>query len=377
MSRQGRVYGEKNGTWTFVVDVAPIGAPRRQVRRRGFRTKREAQAALTKFLGEAQRGDFVEPDRITCGEWFEQWIESLDLAPASIKSYRNALRLHVEPDIGDGRLQALTTPDIDRCYNRLRDEGRLSARSRRHVHVTLRGCLAVAVRKGLLIRNPADQASPPSERSAKAPELTVWSPAEMRAFLESELVRTDRLYAYWRLLCMAGLRRGEGLGLKWSDLNGDRLSVQRQGINVDGVPTVTDPKTDTSRRQVALDDETVTALRAHRRPQLEERLELGVRADSGYVFTELDGSLVLPSRVTRRFGQLVRDTGAPRIRLHDVRHSHATHLLDAGASSKAVAARLGHSSVSFSLDKYAHATPEGDESAARAVAELGDKSARP
>jgi hypothetical protein len=99
-------------------------------------------------------------------------------------------------------------------------------------------------------------------------------------------------------------------------------------------------------------------------------------ADGGYIFTEPDGSLILPSTVTRRFRQLVRDTGAPRVRLHDLRHSHAVHLLDAGASAKAVAARLGHSSVAFSLSKYAHATREGDERAARAVAALVDHDRR-
>src|SRR5215211_6965319 len=285
MARQGSYTHENNGTWTAAGDVAPIGAPRRQVRRRGFKTKREAVAWFGELQGQTRRGSFVEPDKITCAQWFDRWVESLDLALASIKSYRDTLRLHVVPDIGDGRLQALTTPDVDRCYNRLRDEGRLSNRSIRHVHVTLRGCLAVAARKGLLVRNPADAASPPSERSAKPPEMVTWSPAAMRAFLESEFVQSDRLYAYWRVLCMAGLRRGEGLGLKWSDLKGDRLSVQRQVINVDGTPTVTDPKTDTSRRQVALDPETVAVLRAHRRRQLEERLELGVRSDAGFVFT--------------------------------------------------------------------------------------------
>jgi integrase len=376
MARRGRLKHEKNGTWTLVADVAPVGAPRRQIRRRGFSTKREAQEQLTKLLGETQRGDFVEPDKITCAEWFDRWLEGLDLSPASIRSYTDALRLHVTPDIGAGRLQALTAVDVDRVYNRLRDEGRLSNRTIRGVHVVLRHVLEDAVKKGLLTRNPADQASPPSERSAKAPEMTVWSPAEMRAWLEHELVRSDRLFALWRLVCFTGLRRGELLGLKWSDLDGDRLSVRRQVTLVDQKATVTDTKTPSAHRAVSLDPETVAVLKAHRRRQLEERLELGVRVDGGYVFTELDGSLILPSRITRRFGQLVRDTGAPRIRLHDVRHSHATHLLDAGASSKAVAARLGHSSVTFSLDKYAHATPEGDELAARAVAELVDHNHR-
>jgi integrase len=372
MARRGRIIHEKNGSWTLVADVAPVGAPRKQVRRRGFKTKREAQEQLTKLLGESLRGDFVEPDKITVSAWFARWLESLDLAPATIKSYSDTLRLHVTPDIGSARLQALQTVDVDHVYNRLRAEGRLSIRSIRNVHTVLKGALSAAVKKRLLTVNPADAATPPPESAARPPEMTTWSPAETRNWLEHELVRSDRLHALWRLACMTGLRRGELLGLKWSDLEGDRLSVRRQVVLVNQKPRLTDTKTPNAHRAVALDPETVNVLRAHRRRQLEERLELGVRSDDGLVFAELDGSLILPSRVTWRFSQLVRDTGVPRIRFHDLRHSHATHLLDAGVSSKAVAARLGHSSVNFSLDKYAHATREGDELAARAVAELVD-----
>jgi integrase len=317
----------------------------------------------------ARSGQWRTASRSSC-----QYVATDFLAPNTKRSYRDTLRLHVTPALGAGKLQALTTPDVDRLYARLRDETRLSARTRRYVHVVLRRCLADAVRKNLIVRNPCDQASPPPASAARAPEMKTWNPAEMRGFLEHPVVRGDRLYAAWRLLCMAAVRRGEALGAQWRDLDGNnRLSVRRQVVEVGGKPTVTDVKTPSSRRAIALDGETVAVLAQHRRRQLEERLALGGGyRDDGFMFAELDGTPIAPSRLTKRFQQLVRESCAPRIRLHDVRHSAATHLIASGAHAKAVSSRLGHSSSSFTLDKYGHVLEGLDADAAAAVAALVD-----
>jgi integrase len=370
MSRQGRVSREKNGTWTFVVDVSPAGAPRKQVRRRGFRTRGEAQETLTKLLGERQRGEFVAPDKLTCADWFDRWGESLELAPSTVKSYRLNLRLHVAPDLGAGRLQALTAADVDRCYARLRDEGKLSGRSRKYVHTILRHCLNDAVAKGLLVKNPTDRVTPP--RGTRSPEMKTWTPAQLNTFLEHDAVRSDRLYGLLRLAGTTGARRGELAGLRWSDIEDDRMSIRRQVVGVDGKSTVTDVKTGNSRRSVALDPATVAVLRAHRKIQAEEKLACPGYRDGGYVFAGLDGSLLVPWHISRTFDDLVRTTGLPRMRFHDLRHSHATHLIASGTHAKTVSARLGHASVAFTLDKYGHVLEGMDEDAAANAAALVD-----
>jgi integrase len=374
MSRQGRVYKEKNGTASFVVDVAPRGAPRKQVRRRGFRTQGDARRALNELIHQADHDELVDPSRITFGAWSDRWVESVDLAPATVRSYSDTLRLHAAP-LQHARLQAITTPDIDRLYAGLRAEGRLSLKSQRYVHVVLRNCFGAAMKKGLLTRNPTDAASPVSERSAKAPEMKTWSPAAMSAFLEHEETRTDRLAALWRLACSTGLRRGELCGLRWSDLDGSRLSVRRQVTQVGKQPpTIADTKTDSAHRAVALDDATLAELRAHRARQSAEKLACGPGyRDDGLIFPAPDGAPLAPLFVTWRFNRLVKLTGVPKIRFHDVRHSHATNLLAAGVDAKIVSARLGHSKVAFTMDKYQHVVGGMDEDAAAKAAALIDE----
>ena len=223
----------------------------------------------------------------------------------------------------------------------------------RYAHTIIHKCLADAVREGLLARNPADLAKPPAMSATRAPEMSTWSPEELREFLR--FAEGDRLGVFFRVAGMTGMRLSELCGLKWSDLDGgERLSVQRQVTTTGGTLALANVKTARSRRSVDLDPETVAALGRHRRAQLEERLELGLGSRPEMMFTEPDGSLLSPRRTSARFERLVTAPGTSKIRFHDLRHSHATHLIKAGAHPKVVADRLGHSSSSFTLDRYGH-----------------------
>ncbi|HEV2068562.1 MAG TPA: Arm DNA-binding domain-containing protein [Acidimicrobiales bacterium] len=178
MSRRGVIDRDPNGTWWFRVDGAPAGAPRKQVRRRGFRTKRDAQAALNEVLHDVGKGTFVATDRMSVAEYLDEWVNSLPargLRPRTVASYRDMLRLHVLPTLGAGRLQALTAVDLDRLYCRLLADGHrssgagLSARSVRYIHTIVRKALADAIRKDLVVRNVADLASPLRPRRPRPP----------------------------------------------------------------------------------------------------------------------------------------------------------------------------------------------------------------
>jgi integrase len=172
------------------------------------------------------------------------------------------------------------------------------------------------------------------------------------------------------LAATTGMRRGEVLGLRWKDLDLDagRLSIRQTLVSVAYEPKLSTPK---SRRSVKIDARTVAVLRSWRKRQLEERLESGSSyEESGLVFTREDGSLIHPDRFTQLFNKYVKHSGLPRIRLHDIRHTYATLALKAGVPSKTVSDRLGHATVAFTLDVYAHAIPEFDEEAADKVASL-------
>jgi integrase len=379
MSTQGSVKQDKSGRWCFVVDAPSPDGKRHQLRRRGFKTKKDAQAELTKVLGEVQRGTFVTPVNLTVRAYLEQWVSSLPgqgRRYSTVDSYSKMLIRHVYPSVGAIELQQLRAIDLDGLYARLAEpvEGRpLSKRSIRLVHTVIGKALADAERKGLVQRNAARLASPPSAASTRAPEMQVWTPAQLNTFLAS--VDGSSHTAMLRTAALTGLRRGELCGLRWAavDLDAGRLTVNRTLLAVHGRLVESEPKTARSRRVVDLDPATAATIRDHRRRQREERLEMGVGyQDDGYVFARPDGRPWNPEYVSRVFDRLVAASGLARIRLHDLRHTHTTHLLAAGVNVRIVSERLGHASVAFTLDVYGHVLPGQQASAAAAVAGLVD-----
>jgi integrase len=393
VSRRGRVWQEgrakdapaiRGAPWYFVVDIAPPGAKRRQVFRRGFATKEDAQATLDDLLGNVRGGTYVEPSRATFGEYLRLWLDGLAAKgrrPTTIAGYRAKLIKYVFDDpIAAVPLQQVTAEQLDKLYAQLvtRRDGRpLSLRTVRHVHQIISTALAAAERQDRIAVNPARRASPPSATAARAPEAAVWSPEELRSFLDA--TKDHHHGALFRLAAMTGLRRGELCGLRWADVDLDagRLVVRRTITTVDHEPVEGDVKTARSRRGVDLDEETVRVVRQHQTGQLEQRVLMGAGyTDRDLVFAAPDGAPWNPDSIGRAFARAVARTELPRIRLHDLRHSHATHLLAAGQNPKLVSDRLGHATVGFTLDTYGHVIPGQQADAAAAVARLVDGESR-
>jgi integrase len=341
----------------------------------GFRTKRAAEAAMVEALGRVQAGLFVDPGRLTVGEFLEQWLEAATpgLRASTAAGYVMVLTKRVIPRVGKHRIASLTPGHLTAMYADLLARGGrfgrpLSPRSVQYTHTVVGRALADAVEWGLLPRNPARSAKRP--RVAK-PDMRVWDAAEARRFLSS--VRDDRLYAMWLVMLTTGLRRGEVAGLRWVDVDLDDavISVQHTRVSVDAKVVAVEPKTAKGRRSVALDEMTVQALRAHRVAQLQERLALGTAwQDSGFVFVREDGAPYHPERILVMFKRLADAAGVPPIRLHDLRHTSATLALAAGVHPKVVQERLGHSSISITLDTYSHVVKGLQQEAAEKVAAL-------
>jgi integrase len=379
MGTSGSVRQDRHG-WYFVVNVPALDGKRKQVRRRGFETKKGAQAALTAMLGDLQRGTFVHPVRLTLGEYLGTWLTTLPAMgrrASTVESYRRVLERHVIPRLGLGELQKVSPLDLDALYAAMLaapEGGRpLSHRTVRFTHSVIGKALADAERKGLVARNVARLASPPSTSSSRAPEMRVWSPADLRALLA--LTADHRFGALFRVAAMTGLRRAELCGLSWLDVDLDmaRLTVRRSLTAVRSQLVEGEPKTTRGRRAVDLDAVTVAVLRAHRTAQREQRMLLGsAYRDLGYVFAAPDGAPSKPDTVGQAFERIVARSGLPRIRFHDLRHTHASHLLAAGVNVKIVSERLGHASASFTLDVYGHVMPGQQASAAAAAAALVD-----
>jgi integrase len=336
----------------------------------GYATKRAAQQARTELLGALDRSSYVPPDKTTVADYLlGQWLPAVQtrVRPGTWVEYRRKVETHLLPAIGQIPLHQLTTAMLNALYQQLLAH-RVGARTVQYVHATIRKALNDAVRWGLLVRNPALHAAPPTPPS---PELSTWTAEELHQFLES--VRGERLYTAWRLIALTGMRRGEVLGLRWADLDLDAgwLSVRHTLVVVDNQIRVSQPKTARGRRRIALDPATITALRAHHKTQAAERLAAGPAwPTSDLVFTRQDGAPLHPEYVRRRFDRRVARARLPRIRLHDLRHTHATLALQAGVHPKVISERLGHATVAITLDIYSHAIPALQQDAAVIVADL-------
>ena len=353
---------------------------RRRAIKGGFATRKEAQAAMAKVMVSVEEKSYVAPSRLTVREYLtREWLPAIEFTvrPTTYRSYVQHVQFHIVPHIGSLRLEKVSGATLNALYAKLAAEGKLDGkrglapRTVHHVHVCLHRACKDAVRWGRLPRNPVDAADPPRVAGPGGREMKTWSAAQVRAFLEA--TKDDRLYPLWRLFCLTGMRRGEVLGVRWDDLDleAGRLSVRRSLIPLGEEVIVSEPKTARGRRSIALDADTVEVLKLQAARQLVEQQESGdAWIDSGYLCTKEDGQPYHPEVVSRRFRQAVKRAMLPMIRPHDLRHTHATLALQAGIHPKVVSERLGHASISITLDTYSHAIPALQEEAAGRIAEL-------
>jgi len=248
----------------------------------------------------------------------------------------------------------------------------LDRRTVNYVHTILHRAFKDAVRWGRLARNPADAADPP-RAGQKSDGVHAWDATTLRRFLEASREAGDRLHGLWVLLATTGMRRGEALGLRWSDLDLDtgRARVVQTIIPITGAVSVGEPKTGRGRRSVSLDSATVAVLRDHRHRMRQERLLVGADFnDLGLLFHQPDGSWLHPEAVSEAFLRRVRRYDLPRITLHGLRHTWATLALERGIHPKVVQERLGHSTIAITLGIYSHVSPTLHDEAAQLVADL-------
>jgi len=373
--------GKTQVLWYAVVDVGTgEDGKRKQKWHGGFKTRREAEVALSEIVRSLEMQTYISPQRVTLAEFVRNdWVPMMQtqVKKSTWDSYRRNLENHVLPVLGGTPLQQLSTGHLNSLYKSLLAQGRrngagggLSAKTVRNIHGTLSKVLVDAADVGLVSRNIATGSRPPKPRKTGAKQIRFWTPTELAQFLAA--VHDDRLYALWHLAAMTGMRRGELLGIRWADVDlvSRRVSVRQTLISVAYEITITTPKSHNA-RVIDIDLETTEVMRRHRKQQEEEHTAAGVDlSDSCLIFGKRNGDTIHPDVISQTFDKRVARVGVRRIRFHDLRHTHATIGLRAGVPVKVMSERLGHSTPAFTLQQYAHVIPGMQAEAAEAIARM-------
>ena len=335
----------------------------------GFESEKSAKLARDKARVLLANRDYVGPTKTTVSEFLDAWIEihARNIKPTTLNGYRKLIKNYIAPGIGGMKLQDLRPSHIEAFYSDLLNKAGtkgtgLSPSSVVRCGAVLKKSLRYAVEvEGILTINPAGRVPLPRTH----PETpTPWNISELNTFLE--VSKSHRLSFFFRLSAFTGARRGELLALKWTDFDGDAISINKSRTEINGaVIEQNSTKGGTNgQRRVPLDAETINLFAAHRKRQLIERMAAGeMWQETGYIFVQENGLPLYPSTVTSLFLKLSDSSGLRPIRLHDLRHIHATELLRLGEPLHVVAKRLGHRDAMVTATIYAHVSDQQAETA--------------
>jgi integrase len=383
---RGSIRSRSPGSWEVKYEARPD--PKTGQRRTRYitvkGTKREAQRPLVELLHQVDIGTHCDLSKLTVADYLEQWLMDHARHRVSAKTlerYIEIVHKHLIPALGSQRLVTLSPLQLRSYYSEALTKERarilrsgitvrlppLAAQSIKHHHRVLSQALRQAVRLRLLQYNPCSDVDPPTPKRTEMKIIDYGQSAEVIKAAKQR--GCPSFYLAVLLAITTGLRRGELLALRWRhlDLTARTLQVAQTLEETLAGLTFKEPKSERSRRTVALDTLTVDELRRHRRQQAEDLLRLGIRqSDDTLICCDFEGQPLRPRSVTKRFADLSRqlDLG---VRFHDLRHSHISHLLAAGVHPKVASERAGHAGVSITLDIYSHVIPGMQEEAADRV----------
>jgi integrase len=391
MSR-GHIRQRGKNSWSLKFDLGrdPITGKRITKYATVHGPKKKAQEELTRLLAHRDDGTFVDPTKATLAQYLHHWLEAdIDrrVGTRTAVRHRGIVEKNIVPKLGHVPVRKLTALHIEAFEAELQRQGYVKARAKpklkegeapppeekrglsaqtvQHVHRTLSQALSHAVRLGVLFKNPAQQVKPPRP---PAREIKILSKEEIAALLVA--AKGGPLHLPVLVAITTGMRRGELLGLRWSDLDlkAGALTVNQSLERIKGAVTFKTPKTPTSRRRITLPAVTVEALKEHHKAQAEERMKFGLGRDPrGLVFVRANGEPLDADSLTKAFGRLVAASKVAPITFHGLRHTHISHLLIDGVHVKVVSERAGHANVSITLGVYAAYIPNMQADAALRV----------
>lgn len=385
---EGTIYKRKDGTWCAQITTGTDPLKGTPVRKTVYgKTRVEVKDKLIEVQNQLRTQTFADPGKLTFGEWIETWLTVTmknSLRQTTYESYEVQVYKHIIPTIGHIKLKDLQTADLQRLYNAKLESGRadkmknekgdlvpreggLSPKSVRYIHGIINTAIKQAVSEHKLVMNPAEAVKLP--RNPKK-EMKTLSRDDIGVFLEK--AKTYRYFAAYFLELATGLRRGEILALRWKDidLKAGTVRVARHLVRIKGGLAFQEPKTEKSKRSVEITEEAIQVLKAHKAKQNAEKLEAGgaYQGDSDekerLVFCTGLGNVVNPRSFVRDFQGCLKQAGLEKVRFHDLRHTYATMLLEAGVALNTVQEQLGHHSPTFTAEQYGHVTKKMKQEAA-------------
>ncbi len=370
---KGHIRERSPGKWAIVVDVPdPTTGQRRRKWHSFTGTKRQAEEERARIVSSIKFGGYTEPTKTTLAEFLDRWLDHVkaSVSPKTHERYSEIARKNIVPLLGSIAMSKMKTERIDAAWSTALESGRrdgkggLSPRTVHHMRRVLIKALNQAVTWDILPRNPAQASRPPKVER----KTTLAYDAETTVAL-LDAVKPTRIYIPVLLAVLCGLRRGEIIALRWRNIDLERgtMAIVETAEQIKGPVRMKETKSGLA-RVVSLSTTVVEELRSHRARQAEEQLGLGIRlSDDSLVYSQIDGAMVQPRSLTHEWSRIMGKTTLPRIRFHDLRHSHATQMLAAGVHPKIAQERLGHSTIAITLDLYSHVMPGMQADAAEQV----------
>lgn len=361
----GTIRQRKDGRWEARFTVGRDPGTGKQVQRSVYAdTQREVQQKLRQALASVDAGAFVEPSKMTVSQWLEAWLKEYtgDVKPYTKRAYATNIKNHIIPALGALRLEKLTPLQVQKFYNEcMREPKSLKPKTVKNIHGVLHSALKQAVMNGMIRSNPTESCTIPRiERM----EIKPFDDAAEKSFLKA--IEGDKYERLFIVDLYTGMRKGEILGLRWSDIDFDQgtITIARQ-LQVEpfkGGRYYLAPLKNDKERIITPAPYVMQILRDQRRYQNEARLLAGSAWDEGeipgLVFTNEIGKHLCHQTIGTRYKKLVKAAGLPDARFHDLRHSYAVASIRAGDDIKTVQSNLGHHSAAFTLDTYAHVTAQ-------------------
>ena len=364
---EGSIRKRKDGRWEGRYTAGHDPATGKTIYKNVLgKTQTEVREKLKRAIEDSAKLDMSKVGQYTVGQWMDVWFENyakIKVRPSSHQTYRGYIENHIKPNIGSIPLNKLTSLELQKLYKKLLGNGRverieskkqpkgLSAKTVRNINQIICSALNLAIEQRLILTNPADACALPKLEHREMKTLPV---EQLTSFLRE--AKESGVFEMYYIELATGLRRGELLGLKWSDIDLEHgsLRVQRQIARIDGEIVEAPLKTKNAYRTLPLSADAIDVLKTQKKKC----------GNSQYVFPSPTGGPISPDSVLHMLHRVLKRAGLPKVRFHDLRHTFATLALQNGVDIQTVSGMLGHFSAGFTLDTYAHVTTSAQKEAA-------------